>query len=77
MATISNQLITDVYFFDSTGNKFRTKKTESIPLPAIFQPTVSPDPSVFVYSKILYGPNYTLQAYVGETVAALNVIAKN
>jgi hypothetical protein len=69
---------TDVYFFNSVGNKFVRKQLESIPLPAKFSPIAaggSPDPSVYVYSKINYGTNFQQEAYSAETVAQLQTKA--
>lgn len=73
MATIANQLSIDVYHFNSVGNSFVRKETTIIPLPAKFVPCApGPDNAMRVYSKILYGPNYQQEAYVGQTVSQLN-----
>lgn len=67
----------DVYDFGTTGNAYASKKRMAIPLPAQFVDVTgaSPDPRVYVYSKILYhqgGPGgYLLEAYTAETVAQL------
>lgn len=78
MATIANQLSIDVYHFNSVGNAFVRKETTIIPLPAKFVAcSPGPDNAMRVYSKILYGPNYQQEAYVGQTVAALNSLVTN
>jgi hypothetical protein len=78
MATISNELSIDVYYFSSVGNAFVRKQTEIIPLPAKFVPcSPGPDNRMKVYSKILYGPGYLLEAYVGQTVSQLNSLITN
>jgi hypothetical protein len=66
-------LLVDVYSFASSGNKFVSKKLQAIPLPVQFVTAQSPDPTVFVYSKILYEmPKGMIQeAYVAESVSSL------
>jgi hypothetical protein len=78
MATIANQLSIDVYHFNSVGNAFVRKETMNIPLPAQFVPcSPGPDRAMRVYTKILYGPNLSREAYVGQTVAQLEALAEN
>lgn len=73
MSTIRNQLSIDVYHFNALGNAFVRKETDIIPLPAKFVPCApGPDGQMRVYSKILYGPNYSQEAYVGQSVEQLN-----
>lgn len=71
----NSSLSTTVYNFDATGNKFKSKQLQAIPLPAEFVPATSPDPAVFVYSKIIYreagGSGMLKEAYTAETVAQL------
>jgi hypothetical protein len=78
MATIANQLSIDVYHFNGAGNAFVRKETQIIPLPAKFVAcSPGPDGAMRVYSKILYGPNYQQEAYVGQSVQALNSLVTN
>ncbi len=78
MATISNELgPIDVYYFNSVGNAFVRKQTETIPLPAAFVPCApGPDGRMRVYSKIIFG-NPPQEKYVGQTVAQLEALSKN
>lgn len=73
MATV---ISVTVYNFDATGNKFKSKQLQAIPVPAEVVPATSPDPSVFVYSKILYTEGgktggMLKEAYTAETVASI------
>lgn len=73
---IRNSFTVDVYYFNSTNNQFVRKETRNIPLPAQFVPCApGPDQRMRVYSKILFGTNYQQEAYVGQTVAALETLA--
>lgn len=74
MATIRNELVIDVYHFNSVGNAFVRKETQIIPLPAKFVScSPGPDSMMRVYSKIIYG-NPPQEAYVGQSVDALNAL---
>lgn len=70
----NSSIIVDVYSFESAGNKYTGKKQMTIPLPAQAVPAVSPDPTVFCYSKLVYQMPTGLvkEAYTAETVAQLN-----
>lgn len=73
---LNTAIAVTVYNFDATGNKFRSKELRNIPLPAEVVPAVSPDPSVFVYSKLLYSEGGRLggmlkEAYTAETVSQI------
>ena len=73
---LNNTITVDVYYFNSVGNTFVRKQTENIPLPAKFVPvSPGPDGRMRVYSKIIFGPNYSMEAYVGQTVAQLQALA--
>ena len=73
----------DVYDFGNTGNAYSSKRLAALPLPAEFVDVTgaSPDPRVYVYSKIVYhqgGPGGLLkEAYTAETVAELVTKANN
>jgi hypothetical protein len=78
MATQANQLSIDVYHFNSVGNAFVRKETTVIPLPAKFVPCApGPDRAMRVYTKILFGPNNSQEAYVGQTIAQLQTLIVN
>jgi hypothetical protein len=73
---MNNSIVIDVYYFNSVGNQFVRKQTENIPLPIKFQPCApGPDGRMRVYTKINYGENYQQEAYVGQTVAAVQTLA--
>jgi hypothetical protein len=77
MATISNELSIDCYYFNSVGNAFVRKQTEIIPLPAAFSPCApGPDGRMRVYTKITFG-NPPQERYVGQTVAQLQTLITN
>lgn len=77
MATISNELSIDVYYFSSVGNAFVRKETKIIPLPAQFTPcSPGPDSAMRVYTKITYG-NPPIDAYVGQTIAQIQTLITN
>ncbi len=73
MATISNSLTTDVYFFNSVGNTFVRKETRTIPLPAELTPCApGPDGLMRVYTKVTpIGISPPEDFYVGETISQL------
>jgi len=73
----NSSIICDVYDFSSVNNKFVKKTQTAIPLPATFDPATSPDPNVFVYSKVVYQMPTGLvkEAYTAETVSQLLVKA--
>lgn len=65
----------DAYDFSSTGNAYAKKEVVAIPLPAEFVTASSPDPRVYVYSRIKYregGPGGLLkEVLTAETVSQL------
>jgi hypothetical protein len=77
MATQANQLTIDCYHFNSTGNAFVRKQTETIPLPAQFLPcSPGPDGAMRVYTKIVFGTP-PQERYVGQTIAQLATLIVN
>jgi hypothetical protein len=72
---MNNSIVIDVYYFNSVGNAFVRKQTENIPLPIKFVPCApGPDRAMRVYTKILYGDHFQQEAYVGQSVAAVQTL---
>lgn len=66
-------LLVDIYQFNSAGNKYSSKALQAIPIPCQVVAATSPDPSVYVYSKVIYEmPKGMIQeGYTAESVSAI------
>lgn len=75
MSTIRNMISIDVYSFDTVGNRFLRKETNSLPLPFISAVPCSPGPDglMKVYTKITVG-NPPADYYVGQTISQLDAL---
>lgn len=67
-------LLVDVYQFNSAGNKYSGKALQAIPIPCQVVAAVSPDSTVFCYSKVIYEmpKGMIKEGYTAETVSALS-----